>query len=74
MRSALFIYARNLWNWKHEDPQYKKTERVVRAARRSETHSNLVDYRGELVTDLGWLPGGDVRDPIESVRTSESMG
>ena len=72
---CLFIYARNLWNWKHaEDPQHKKTDRVVRAARRSETHSNLVDYRGELVTDLGWLRGGDVRDPIESVRTSESMG
>jgi hypothetical protein len=27
---CLFIYARNLWNWKHaEDPQYKKAGRVV---------------------------------------------
>jgi hypothetical protein len=39
---CLFIYARNLWNWKHaEDPQYKKAGPVVKAGR-SETHRNLV--------------------------------
>ena len=31
---CLFIYARNLWNWKHaEDPQYKNADRVVMAGR-----------------------------------------
>jgi hypothetical protein len=72
---CLFIYARNLWNWKHaEDPQDRKTDRVVRSNGKSETQSNLVDYHGELVTDLVWLRRGDVRDSIESVRTSGSMG
>jgi hypothetical protein len=31
---CLFIYARNLWNWKHaEDLQYKKDGRAVMAGR-----------------------------------------
>jgi hypothetical protein len=56
---CLLIYARNLWNWKHaEDPQYKKADRVVMAGR-SEAHRNLVGFRGEFVTNLGWLRRGD---------------
>jgi hypothetical protein len=50
---CLFIYARNLWNWKHaEDKQYKKAGRVVMAGR-SEAHRNLVGCRGEFDTNLG---------------------
>ena len=38
---CLFIYARNLWNWKHaEGAQYKKPGRVVMTCR-SEAHRNL---------------------------------
>jgi hypothetical protein len=56
---CLFIYARNLWTWKHaEDPQYKKAGRVVMAGR-SEAHRNLLGCRGEFVTNLGGLLRGD---------------
>ena len=57
---CLFIYARNLWNWKHaEGQQYKK-------AGRSEADRTLVGYRGEFVTNLRWVRHGDAGDPIDS--------
>jgi hypothetical protein len=50
---CLFIYARNLWNWKHaEDRQYKK-------AGWSEAHGTPVGNRGKFVTNLRWLRSGD---------------
>jgi hypothetical protein len=71
---CLFIYARNLWTWKHaEDPQYKKAGRLVMAGR-SEAHRNLVGCRGEFVTNLGWLRRRAAADPIESGRTLGSLG
>lgn len=71
---CLFIYARNLWNWKHaENPQYKKAGQVVKAGR-SETLRNLVGYRGEFVTNLVWLRRGDAGVPTESGRALGSVG
>ena len=71
---CLFIYARNLWTWKHaEDPQYKKAGRVVMAGR-PEDHGDLVGCRGEFVTNLGWLRRRAAGDPIESGRTFGSLG
>jgi hypothetical protein len=56
---CLFIYARNLWNWKQaEDLQYKKAGRAVMAGR-AEARKNLVGCRGEVVTKLGWFRRGD---------------
>jgi hypothetical protein len=44
---CLFIYARNLWNWKHaEDPQSKKTGL-------SESHRNLVGIAESSLPNLG---------------------
>jgi hypothetical protein len=71
---CLFIYARNLWNWKHaEDPQDKKAGWVVKAGR-SETHRNLVGYLGEFVTNLAWPRRADVDDPIKCGGTLGSVG
>jgi|HubBroStandDraft_1064217.scaffolds.fasta_scaffold281229_1 hypothetical protein len=71
---CLFIYTRNLWNWKHaEGPKYKKARRVVMAGR-SEAHRTLVGYRREFVTNLRWVRHGDAGDPIESGGTLRSVG
>jgi hypothetical protein len=65
---CLFIYARNLWIWKHaEGPQSKP-------AGRSEAHRNLMGYRGEFATSLRWVRRDNSGDRIESGWTLESVG